>query len=114
MPSVEQVKTLLQSMFEGSHLEESEALHRQIDGIRAVAGPITMLDFVVDRTCGRLDRPDGPLKEVFQVGRAGGEPVGELLTWVSDGYLSGLEYAWWTDEPPTALPDPADLLAEFR
>ncbi|WP_329570255.1 hypothetical protein [Kitasatospora sp. NBC_01266] len=34
-----------------------------------------------------------------------GEYVGELLVWVEDGgVLAGLEYAWVTDEMPTALP----------
>ncbi len=38
-----------------------------------------------------------------------GELVGELLLWVSDGSLSALEYSWYTDEAPTALPDPGDV-----
>ncbi|GEM31919.1 hypothetical protein NN3_29260 [Nocardia neocaledoniensis NBRC 108232] len=35
-----------------------------------------------------------------------GSPVGELIVWVEDGWLSGIEYAWYTDERPAALPDP--------
>lgn len=35
-----------------------------------------------------------------------GSPVGELIVWVEDGWLSGIEYAWYTDERPVALPDP--------
>lgn len=43
---------------------------------------------------------------------ADGAPVGEVLVWVGDGRLSGIEYAWYTDERPRALPDPdrIDLL----
>ncbi|MFD4863507.1 hypothetical protein [Streptomyces atratus] len=33
-----------------------------------------------------------------------GEYVGELLVWIEDGMLAGLEYAWITDEMPAALP----------
>ncbi|MEU9202714.1 hypothetical protein [Streptomyces sp. NPDC048332] len=33
-----------------------------------------------------------------------GQYIGELLVWVEDGALAGLEYAWITDEMPTALP----------
>ncbi len=43
---------------------------------------------------------------------ADGAPVGEVLVWVGDGWLSGIEYASYTDERPRALPDPdrIDLL----
>jgi hypothetical protein len=33
-----------------------------------------------------------------------GEPLGEILIWVENGYLSALEYAWVTDEAPDGLP----------
>jgi hypothetical protein len=32
-----------------------------------------------------------------------------LLVWVDDGYISGLEYGWVTDQPPADLP-PLGLL----
>ena len=34
------------------------------------------------------------------------EPLGELIIWIHDGFLAGLEYAWYTDEPPNSLPEP--------
>jgi hypothetical protein len=42
----------------------------------------------------------------------GQDPTGEVLVWVTDGYLSTLEYAWYTDEPPQYLPLPADIRIE--
>ncbi|MEV6983135.1 hypothetical protein AB0M95_17995 [Sphaerisporangium sp. NPDC051017] len=33
-----------------------------------------------------------------------GEPVGELILWLTDGKLSALEYAWVTDRMPSQLP----------
>ena len=30
--------------------------------------------------------------------------VGEIIVWVDSGYLAGIEYAWYTDEPPSQLP----------
>ena len=27
-----------------------------------------------------------------------------MLLWVDDGYISALEYAWVTDDPPAELP----------
>jgi hypothetical protein len=35
-----------------------------------------------------------------------GAPVGELLVWLKDGMLAGLEYAWYTDAAPKVLPTP--------
>ncbi|MBF6427022.1 hypothetical protein IU440_20265 [Nocardia cyriacigeorgica] len=38
-----------------------------------------------------------------------GTPVGEVLLWVAGGWLSGIEYAWYTDERPRSLPDPSRI-----
>jgi hypothetical protein len=38
-----------------------------------------------------------------------GSPVGEVILWVENGWLSGIEYAWYTDERPRALPEPAQI-----
>ncbi|MEU2014345.1 hypothetical protein, partial [Nocardia sp. NPDC019302] len=35
-----------------------------------------------------------------------GSPIGEVILWVQNGWLSGIEYAWYTDERPRALPEP--------
>jgi hypothetical protein len=37
------------------------------------------------------------------------EYTGEFLLWLIDGYLSSVEYAWVTDEPPADLPDPGSI-----
>ncbi|WP_171050344.1 hypothetical protein [Nocardia cyriacigeorgica] len=38
-----------------------------------------------------------------------GKPVGEVILWVEGGWLSGIEYAWYTDERPHSLPDPSRI-----
>jgi hypothetical protein len=35
-----------------------------------------------------------------------GEPLGEIVVWVTAGYLSDLEFAWVTDDIPAAIPSP--------
>jgi hypothetical protein len=35
--------------------------------------------------------------------------VGEIMLWLTEGKLSGVEYSWVTDEPPSALPDPVNI-----
>ncbi|WP_433678060.1 hypothetical protein [Nocardia sp. CA-119907] len=38
-----------------------------------------------------------------------GAPVGEVILWVENGRLNGIEYAWYTEERPRALPEPARI-----
>ncbi|MEU5761353.1 hypothetical protein [Nocardia sp. NPDC047648] len=38
-----------------------------------------------------------------------GSPIGEVILWVENGWLSAIEYAWYTDKRPRALPDPARI-----
>ncbi|MFB7877650.1 hypothetical protein ACFC06_20570 [Nocardia sp. NPDC056064] len=38
-----------------------------------------------------------------------GSPVGEIILWVEKGLLSSIEYAWYTDERPRTLPEPARI-----
>lgn len=49
--------------------------------------------------------PDGPAPVAAQVVDADGDYLGELLLWVTDGRISGLEYSWITDEAPDRLPE---------
>jgi hypothetical protein len=43
-----------------------------------------------------------------------GSPFGEILLWVTDGYLSAIEYAWYGDESPTAFPDVALITTDVQ
>lgn len=38
-----------------------------------------------------------------------GSPIGEVILWVEYGWLGGIEYAWYTDERPLALPQPSRI-----
>lgn len=38
-----------------------------------------------------------------------GAPIGEVILWVEDGRLGGIEYTWYTDERPKTLPDPSQI-----
>jgi hypothetical protein len=63
----------------------------------------------VPESAGKAELPDGPIPGRFPVQGPSGAHIGELLVWVTDGRISGLEYAWFTDEPPSQLPDPQDI-----
>lgn len=38
-----------------------------------------------------------------------GRPIGEVILWAEAGQLSGIEYAWYTDERPRQLPEPDQI-----
>lgn len=54
----------------------------------------------------------GPVPLTALVEAADGSIVGELLVWTTAGYLSDIEYAWFTDEPPEALPSVERIRAQ--
>lgn len=43
-----------------------------------------------------------------------GEFTGLILVWVEDGGLAGLEYAWHSDDPPTARPSNERIAVKHR
>lgn len=54
------------------------------------------------------DIPDGPFPARAFVSSS--DVVrGELIVWITDGHVSGLEYAWTSDQPPARWPRPEEL-----
>jgi hypothetical protein len=82
-----------------------------VDGLRGVSGPITMLRLDITPGAPKLPVDDGPMTG-FYVLDARGQLSGELLLWIEDGEPSTLEYAWYTVEPPAALPEPRRVVIE--
>jgi hypothetical protein len=48
--------------------------------------------------------PDGPVPGRVWAYAKDGSALGTLLLWVTDGFLSAVEYGWVTDEAPDELP----------
>jgi hypothetical protein len=81
-------------------------LSAQVPYLRIGEGPITFIRFVIDRSIApRSTFERGPVPGHAWVLAAGGSPIGTMLVWVDDGYISALEYAWVSDEPPIELPE---------
>lgn len=75
--------------------------------VSVVGGLPTMLELSVPEGVRSVAMPDGPLPvRAIATDEAGG-PIGEVLVWVSGGRLSALEYAWYTDDPPSDIPCPS-------
>ncbi|MGW4081196.1 hypothetical protein ACWELB_48400 [Streptomyces asiaticus] len=98
---------LLSARFPGA-----EQLRRQVPQTRVVGRwgiDSPSVDLKVLEPFPPAEVSDGVIPATGAVKDSSGELVGELLLWVSDGRLSALECSWYTDEAPTALPDPGDV-----
>ena len=85
--------------------ETSVKLQRQAEVATVVRSSATMLDVSVPSDIPVVDLPDGPVPGTALVYDRE-QLVGELLVWIRDGRLIGLEQAWYTDDPPKAWPPP--------
>ena len=97
------VQAVLRQLLGAAAFDGRDDLLAQVDAVEIVGGPVTMLELRV-QTDHRAAVADGVLPVEGVVVDGEGTECGVLLVWVRDGLLSGLEYAWWTDEPPTLLP----------
>jgi hypothetical protein len=86
----------------------AEQLRAQVPSARVIAvwvEGLPSVDLEVPATVDRAPVADGPIPNGSEVRDDAGEYVGEVIVWATDGYLSAIEYAWVTDDPPTSLPD---------
>jgi len=103
----EQVRGLLRHVLGEADFPGSDELLRQASNVDVVGGPVTMLDLrVTGQPTSASAFTDGPIPLSVMVLDRVGIAFGELLIWVNDGYLSCLEFAWWSDDPPNELPPP--------
>jgi len=105
-PDGEPVRELLHAVLRQADFPGSDELLRQVSNVEVVGGPLTMLDLRVKAGTAASEFVGGPVPLSIVVGSASASMTGELLIWVDSGFLSALEFAWWTDDPPDALPSP--------
>jgi hypothetical protein len=84
--------------------DDGEPLVVQARHARVTAYSPTYIDLDVPSSCDPGTWADGPLDIKPLVTDRDGEPVGEVLVWVSAGRMTLLEQAWFTDDPPTTWP----------
>ena len=100
----DQVRRLLQDLLQQADLPSIEELAQQASTIIVTGGPITMLELRSVGPSRIFAFADGPLPLSMVVSNSSGDLIGELLVWVEHGFISGLEFAWWTDIAPDVLP----------
>jgi hypothetical protein len=105
------VRQLLSRILESATFPGSQELQAQIPFVKVIGGTMTMLDLTVEAAPPSAVR-NGPTPIRAFVRPGSGEARGELLVWVENGHLRGLEFAWLTDERPATLPAPDDIQIE--
>ncbi len=101
---------LLARLIEDQEFPGKPELLAQVTHASVIGGPITFRHLDVDRSVA----PSSPIIGSKVPGQAWvvdetGTTLGTLIVWVEDGYLSGLEYGWVTDDPPDNLPAPSQI-----
>jgi hypothetical protein len=105
----EKVRLAAAEVIRAAAVDDAGSLLDQLSETRVLRGPVTFLELSVPPSAPRSTVPDGPLPGRVFVVDGTGQPSGEIIVWIEHGYLSALEYAWYTDEPPEEWPSPGDL-----
>lgn len=87
----------------------ADALLRQAALAQITNGSPTMIDVATRPDLAPVPLPNGPIPVRAIVYGKGDDSVGEILVWVRDGQLIGLEQAWWTDDPPSRWPESSEV-----
>jgi hypothetical protein len=105
-PQAQKVQRLVARVLSEASFAGQAQLAAQVPYVRLGEGPITFIPLVIDRSVApRSAFECGPVPGSAWVVADDGSPIGTLLVWVDDGYISALEYAWVTDNEPTQLPE---------
>jgi hypothetical protein len=85
-----------------------DELRAQIGHVRATWGRTSEMDLEVTNAVPAAVS-DGVLSVAALVVDADEQAEGFITVWVKGGYLSGLEYSWFTERMPTEYPSPDRL-----
>ncbi len=96
------------AIISSSGLSEGSALLDELDGAMVSHETDWILDVKTSNAGSGVDFPNGPFPaRAFVPSNAAYQ--GEVIIWIDNGHLSGLEYAWITDNPPTRWPRPDEM-----
>lgn len=106
----EEERAVLERVLSGG-FDGARELRSQIEQASVTGGLPTLLDLAVhDALPARCS--DGPVPVRAMVEGPAGDAQGEVLVWVTGGFLSGLEFAWVTDDTPAGMPPPDRIRIE--
>jgi hypothetical protein len=94
---------VIRSILSRADIRGSGPLIADLDGALVANETTWILDVKVSNKDQGADLPNGPFPAQALVPNSA-EYQGEVIIWITDGHLSGLEYAWVSDDPPTTWP----------
>ena len=107
-PIAAEESTVIRAVLAGNNISEVHDLPHQLDGALVSHTTPWILDIKVSARVTAVDLPDGPFPaRAFVPNRAAYQ--GEIIVWIAEGRLAGLEYAWVSDESPTRWPEPREM-----
>jgi hypothetical protein len=109
----ETLVTLLSVDFEGVAQLRDQVPVARYAGSRA-SGSAPSFDITVPEGVPRSIFPGKMAPITAHAFDSSAEYTGEFILWLTDGYLSGVEYAWVTDEAPDDLPDPSSIQVSVK
>lgn len=108
-PLAQRERAALELVISAAPTPAVRRLADQVPFVRVVGGRPTLLDLLVVEGAAPIDLAPGPLPVGAIVESSAGQPEEEIVVWTNSGYLSGLEHAWYTGEPPREFP-PTDRI----
>ena len=95
--------SVIRSVLSQADVRGSDSLIADLDGALVANETAWILDVNVSNTDHGTDLPNWPFPAHAFVPNSA-EYQGEVIIWITDGHVSGLEYAWVSDYPPTRWP----------
>lgn len=106
----ERVITLIHAITSRMPRDVDQVLRLQVDAAWVTAEtPGRSVDFTVPPDAPRVPLPNGPAVPIPAVVDEAGQMSGEVLLWVQDGHVIGVERAWVTDDAPLTWPGVEEL-----
>ena len=94
---------VIRSILSHADNRRSGPLIADLDGALVANETTWILDVKVSNNDEGADLPNGPFPAHAFVPNSA-EYQGEVIIWITDGHVSGLEYAWVSDDPPIRWP----------
>jgi hypothetical protein len=94
---------VIRAILSQAGIRRSGPLIADLDGALVANETTWILDIKVSNNGEGVDLPNGPFPAQAFVPTSA-EYQGEVIIWIADRHISGLEYAWVSDSPPTRWP----------
>jgi hypothetical protein len=106
---------VIRSVLSQADIRGSGPLVADLDGALVANETTWILDIKVSNNGEGVDLPNGPFPAQAFVPNSE-EYQGEVIIWIADRHISGLEYAWVSVDPPTRWPraDEMEIVPQAR